>query len=94
MIKVDPALEQMVDSLVEVEAESEPRDDENIEAAIKKIENEGKRLNNGKPRALNPPPLTYSEKEARKAQTSNAKKSVSSGTSTHSDRQRQKTTTK
>lgn len=90
-IKENPELEKVVNDLVEVEPESEPKDDEIVEAAIRKIETEKKRLENGQTQPApkkSPKEPTKSSASASKKPTPapNSKKPAQNTYSNHNDR--------
>ena len=87
--------------MVEVEQESEPKDDEIVEAAIRKIENDKKRLENGqtqpapKKSAKEPTKSTAPAAVPKKsAPTPNSKKPAPTYSKTHNDRKNQKSNKK
>ena len=86
-IKENPELEKVVNNLVEVEQESEPKDDEIVEAAIRKIETEKKRLENGQTQ----PTPKISPKEPTKSSASASKKKASAPTPNSSKKTTQNT---
>jgi len=87
-IKENPELEKVVNDLVEVEPESEPKDDEIVEAAIRKIETEKKRLENGQtqpaPKKSSTEPTKSSAQKP--AQMPNSKSQPQKTYSDHHDR--------